>query len=108
MSACNPNNALFEPTPVCEKEIVKIIGAFKDSAAGWDGIKPSVIKHVKNFIKKPLMHISNLSFTSGEFPDELKLANVVPLYKSKDEMEFSNYLTGLFQTFRTTDVQSAN
>ena len=70
---------------------VKIIKDFKDSAAGWDDIKPSIIRHVKNLVKKTLAHISNLSFTSGEVPNELKIANVVPLHKSNDEMEFSNY-----------------
>ena len=40
---------------------------------------------------KPLVHISNLSLSRGLFPNELKIANVVPIYKSGDEMEFSNY-----------------
>ena len=91
MADCNKKNSVFHATEVTEEEIVKIIGGFKDSAAGWDGIKPSVIKHVKTFVKTPLAHISNLSFANGIFPDELKIANVVPIYKSKDKMEFSNY-----------------
>ena len=24
-----------------------VIGTFKDSAAGWDGIKPGIVKHIK-------------------------------------------------------------
>ena len=91
MAGCNPNNAIFHPAQVTEDEIFKIISDFKDSSAGWDDIKPSVIKHVKTFIKKPLAHISNLSFMSGVFPNELKIANVIPIYKANDKMEFSNY-----------------
>ena len=39
----------------------------------------------------PLTHICNLSFQKGVFPTELKIANVVPIYKSGDEMIFTNY-----------------
>ena len=91
MANCNNKNSIFHATEVTEEEIVKIIGNFKDSAAGWDDIKPSVIKHVKTSLKRPLAHISNLSFANGIFPNELKIANVVPIYKGNDEMEFSNY-----------------
>ena len=82
---------VFNASVVSEEEIYKIISNFKDSAAGWDGIKPSIIKHVKNTVKQPLAHISNLSFTTGRFPNDLKIANVIPIYKANDEMEFSNY-----------------
>ena len=77
--------------PVTENEICKIIGSFKDSAAGWDDLKSSMIKHIKESIIVPLVHICNRSFETGIFPSELKIANVVPIYKSGDEMVFSNY-----------------
>ena len=80
----------FQAAVVTEEEVFKIITDFKDSSAGWDGMKPSMIKHAKNYVIKPLTHISNLSFASGLFPNELKIANVVPIYKSSDGMEFSN------------------
>ena len=86
----NANNT-FSLEPVTENEICKIIGAFKDSAAGWDGIKSSIVKHIKEIICIPLKHICNMSFASGIFPFELKIANVVPIFKSSDEMVFSNY-----------------
>ena len=37
------------------------------------------------------MHVSNLSITQGVFPHELKVAKVIPLFKSNDPMVFSNY-----------------
>ena len=76
---------------VTENEICKIIGSFKDSAAGWDDLKSSMIKHIKESIIVPLVHICNRSFETGIFPSEFKIANVVPIYKSGDEMVFSNY-----------------
>ena len=33
-----------------------------------------------------------MSFQSGIFPFELKIAIVVPLFKTSDEMVFSNYM----------------
>ena len=81
----------FYIRPVTEIEIVDIISDFKDSAAGWDELKPSLIKGIKQFIKVPLRHICNLSFSAGVFPWELKIANVVPIFKSGDDMLFSNY-----------------
>ena len=46
---------------------------------------------IKNCAKKPLTHICNRSFETSVFPSELKVANVVPIFKSGDEMLFSNY-----------------
>ena len=40
---------------------------------------------------KPLTHICNLSLTQWIFPSQLKIANVIPLYKSDDPMLFDNY-----------------
>ena len=83
------NTLYFDP--VTENEICKIIGSLKDSAAGWDDLKSSMIKHIKESITVPLVHIYNRSFVTGTFPSELKIANVVPIHKSGDEMMFSNY-----------------
>ena len=77
--------------PVTEDEVDKIISNFRESAAGLDELKPTVVISVRNCIASPLSHICNLSFVTGLFPDELKIANVVPIFKSGDEMVFSNY-----------------
>ena len=88
--SCNANNT-FSLEPVTENEKCKIIGSFKDSAAGSDGIESSIVKHIKEIICIPLKHICNMSFASGIFPFELKIANVFLIFQSSDEMEFSNY-----------------
>ena len=69
----------------------KTISNIRESAAAWDELKPTVVKSVRNCIASPLSHICNFSFVTGIFPDELKIANVVPIFKSGDEMVFSNY-----------------
>ena len=84
-------NECFYLMPVTDEETSKIIASFKDSSAGWDELKPVIMKNVKHCIAKPLTHICNLSFKTGVFPQQMKTANVVPIYKSGDEKMFSNY-----------------
>ena len=62
---------MFYLSPVAEAELDKAISNFKDSAAGWDELKPSIIKTVKYSIKIPLAQIGNLSFDTEIFPIEL-------------------------------------
>ena len=87
----NGNINKFYFSPVTENEVRNILGMIKDSAAGWDGLKAFIMKQIKEVIVTPLVHICNLSLTTGIFPDELKIANVVPIFKSGDDMVFSNY-----------------
>ena len=81
---------LFYLSPVAEAEVDRIISNFRDSAAGWDELKPSIIKTVKDSIKIPLAPIGNLSFDTGIFPIELKITKIVPIFKSGDECTFTN------------------
>ena len=84
-------NVIFNINHVTGDEITKMMGQFKGSAAGWDTLKPSVMKNIKEDVKYPLAHICNLSFFTGVFPKELKLVNVAPVFKANDEMTFTNY-----------------
>ena len=76
---------------VDEEEVIKIIDSLKNSAPGYDGITASILKLCKNIIIGPLVHLCNLSLTQGIFPDSLKIANILPLYKAEDPMSFNNY-----------------
>ena len=86
----NNTNMIFQSSPVTEKEVENIILHLKDSSSGWDELRPNVMKTIKRSILFPLMYASNLSFQTGVFPRELKIANVVPIFKSGDEMVFTN------------------
>ena len=37
------------------------------------------------------MHICNLSFSKGIFPQEIKIAKVIPILRSGDKSQFNNY-----------------
>ncbi len=70
---------------VNENEIISIVNGQKNSAPGLDNIRTDLIKNVIHFIAEPLTHIFNLSFTQGVFPDQTKIAKVIPIYKLYNE-----------------------
>ena len=39
----------------------------------------------------PLIYMITLSIVQGDFPDEMKLAKVLPIYKSENEQLVQNY-----------------
>ena len=49
------------------------------------------VKHSIDLISEPISHIINLSISSGIVPKEMKIARVVPIFKSGDRDHFSNY-----------------
>ena len=76
---------------VTESEINKILKNLKNSSPGWDDISPHIVKMTFSTFTKPLHHICNMSILHGVFPNELKLAKVIPLYKGGDSMLMVNY-----------------
>ena len=54
-------------------------------------ISTTLIKKIKNEISKSLALIINQCIQKGIFPHKLKLAKVIPIFKSGDETLFNNY-----------------
>ena len=102
------NNMSFFLSPVNDSEVKNIIAQLKDGAQGKDGIMSKGLKCISDHIDTPLSRLTNLSFSQGVFPNDLKVALVSPLYKAKDPMTFSNYrpisLLPLFSNTGETDV----
>ena len=77
---------------VTPEEIFTVVSKFKNkTSCGYDNINMSIIKQIIHSIVHPLVHICNTSFTNGEFPNSMKTAKVIPLFKAGDRYEFSNY-----------------
>ena len=44
-----------------------------------------------DYLSHPLAYVCNLSFSTGVFPDSLKIAKVIPIFKTDDPSSFSKY-----------------
>ena len=79
-------------TPTTEVEIMKLINQLPNKkSSGYDNIDNVILKHIKECISPIMAKIFNLSMLEGKFPDRMKLAEVVPLYKSKETYLLTNY-----------------
>jgi retron-type reverse transcriptase len=50
-----------------------------------------IIKSAKHILSKPLADIFNRSIETGIYPNKLKIAKIIPIYKTEDEIEPNNY-----------------
>ena len=86
----SPKSIFLSPTT--EEELLDITSEIKPSTScGIDGISPSILKQVMPNIVKPVMYIFNLSMSTGIVPSQLKVARVIPIFKSGDSHSFNNY-----------------
>ena len=77
---------------VTEKVVLEFISSMKNKKSpGPDAINIKILKQVAHIIITPLTHIINLSLKHGVFPDKIKLAHVVPIFKKGDQTHCSNY-----------------
>ena len=68
-----------------EEDIKEAIGLLRTgSSAGPDKVHAKWLKETKEAIKKPLCLILRKSLNEGIFPTELKVAEITPIYKSKE------------------------
>ena len=82
----------FFTSPVTNEEISSIILALKNTnSKGYDDIPVNLVKYCGNELSYILAHISNASLTTGVFPDALKLAKIVPIFKNGSKKVVSNY-----------------
>ena len=86
----NVPNTIFIPH-ITEHEITTVISSMKHSSPGWDSLPTHILKPFLADYIKPLTYLINKSFETGIFPDELKIAKIVPIFKSGDKTLVSNY-----------------
>jgi hypothetical protein len=73
-------------------EIKSIINSLhSNKSPGFDGVSSFVIKNVSDVVSPVLSFLINLSCTTGVFPDALKLAVVIPLFKKGDIKDINNF-----------------
>ena len=62
-----------------------------NKAAGIDKINGKFFKHGAKRLATPIAQLCNLSIILGIFPDECKIAKLIPLYKKGSKVDPKNY-----------------
>ena len=90
-ASTNVKNALFL-NPVTKVDILQLVANVKPKKSkGHDELDMCLINKLIPYIVVPLKHIFNISLLNGVFPDSMKIARVIPLFKTGNTKEFSNY-----------------
>ena len=76
---------------ISEYKITETVKSLKNSSAGWDFVPASIAKQCLKHYIKPLTYLINSSFEGDTFPEELKLAKVIPIFKCVDKQDISNH-----------------
>ena len=88
----NPSMYNFTFELITEDTTMEILNNLKPKpSCGYDGISTKLLKTCKFDICKPLTLIINQTLSTGIFPDTLKIAKVIPLYKKGDKALLENY-----------------
>ena len=88
----NPLVQSLNVIPSTTNEIIEISVNLRNShSCGVDGIDPSIARSSIPQIAYLLSTIINCSLSSGVFPSQLKAAKIVPVYKSNERNNISNY-----------------
>jgi hypothetical protein len=72
-------NTNFTFNTVTENDIEQHVTALRGgSAPGLDGVSASILKENVQLISRPFAHLVNLSLTIGTFPNNFKMAKIIP------------------------------
>jgi len=83
---------IFNFSAVTEKQVADAINNLRrKNSFGTDGVSTKILKFVKSEICSSLTHIFNGCISKSEFPDVLKIARVIPLFKKGDPHIMNNY-----------------
>jgi hypothetical protein len=78
--------------PVSRSDVFNTTQKLKPkTSSGYDCISTKLLKATINEILEPLTHVINTSFETGIVPKDMKIAKVIPIYKSSDKTLLKNY-----------------
>jgi hypothetical protein len=91
----NPSDLSIDDTPslpVTLDELLSTINCIQDKKTpDFNNISMHLVKKSIVNISAPLIHIFNCSLTSGRVPDKMKIAKVVPIFKSGNANDINSY-----------------
>lgn len=78
--------------PVSTNHIISIVKKFKSSVSqDVDGLSTNIVKSTIDIIAVPLTYLVNKCLMEGIFPDKLKIARTIPVYKKGNPSIASNF-----------------
>ena len=87
---CNLNSMVMQPTT--QYEVEKLIKDLPNKESrGHDMISNTLLKSLGNSISLLLTILIYQSISEGIFPDQMKIAEIIPLYKGKGSNQLINY-----------------
>ena len=91
ISPAHTTHEMFHLSPVSCTDIKRIIMSMPSyKTPGPDKVSMSVLKDCLPVVLGPITNIINCSFATSTFPDDMKLAEVIPLLKDGDHEVASN------------------
>lgn len=88
----NPPQTSMFFSPTDPDEVRRVISSMKSkNSTGWDKISSQLIKTLVHVLASPIAHLCNLSLANGKFPENFKLAVVIPIFKAGDKLSPGNY-----------------
>ena len=82
----------FKCDTITNNETIRIITNIKSKhSCGHDSISTALLKQIKTEISPSITLIVNQCLTTGIFPNKLKIAKVVPVFKKGDKDLLNNY-----------------
>ena len=95
-----------------DHEILKTLKSMKKTSSGLNRISTKLLQYWAQSVVDPLTILINRSMAAGLFPDSLKVAKVLPIYKEGDREDFSNYrpisLLGAWQRLWTCYIRASS
>ena len=86
----NPDH--FHFAHVCPEKVLSVIQSINaKKAPRYDMMPPKLVKLSSPYLCYLLCTIINICIEQGVFPDSMKHAEIVPIFKKGEKMEQSNY-----------------
>jgi len=88
----NPVAFSFSNVPVTQLEIINATSQLlPKKSEDFSGLSMFFIKKFVHILSLPLLHLITKSLETGVIPNQLKIAKVVPIFKSGDRLSPDNY-----------------
>jgi hypothetical protein len=91
-SVVMPQGQEWKLEQTCEQNVIKIIKSLKNkNSSGYDCLSNRMLKREPHAFARLIVDLINESMEGGIFPECLKTAKVIPVYKKGDRTNLNNY-----------------